>query len=137
MLRAKITDDVVKRLLSGDETEEISIGDVSDVQLYGRMQHRHLTGSDEQSALMIGCKPIVYQSIYWWTLAWIPVVPLKSYAVLPYLESKDGGEYDSYRAVPMSMHRSQVALHYAVSCFVIVASVMLIWWGVHWERSKF
>ncbi len=131
MARPQITDDFVQRLLAGEGTEDISIGDVSDIQLYGRLHRRRLSGADEQAALELGCDPVVYQSISWWTLAWIPVVPMKSYIVLPYLKAKEGAEYNSYRSLPTSMQLTQMALHYIVGWLVVLIVLTVMWWGVH------
>src|SRR5437870_5261889 len=76
-------DAVVRRLIAGQDTEDIVVYDVSDCQLYGRRRYRRLTGESAQSAAAAGCRAEVYQSVYWLTLVYFPVKPLGVYLVLP------------------------------------------------------
>ena len=44
MADSPITEGIIERLMTGVDTEDIYIGDVSDVQLYGQQYLRRLSG---------------------------------------------------------------------------------------------
>jgi len=102
-------DSLVRQLIAGVDTEDIVVYDASDCQLYGKKHYRRLTGELEHAAEAAGCRPEVYQSIYWWTLVYFPVKPLGTYLVLFRRECDDpDGDADQYRAVKLPMDRGQV-----------------------------
>ncbi len=130
MADSPITEEIIKRLVAGVNTRDVHIGDFSDVQLYGRKFRRRLDGIWKESASEVGCEPVVYQSILWWTLVWIPIVSQISYFVMPYRECiPEELETDRYRCLPAPTLGSQVALHYVTGLFVVGAIVLLFWWG--------
>ena len=130
MKDSPITDEIIERLLTGTETKEIRTGDVSDIQLYGKKFRRQLDGPWKAAASALGFQPVVYLSIEWWTLAYIPVVPRQSLFVMPYLEwdNEDEG-MDRYRCLPAPMLRSQMVAHYAIGFLVIMVTVLVFWLG--------
>jgi hypothetical protein len=123
-----ISDEAIHQLLTGEGTEDIYVGDASDLQLYGRRHLRKLSGSIEQSAIANGFETDVYQSIYWWTFAYFPVIPTRSYIVLRYSECKEDPGYDKYRGLPVPTDRTQEWVYFAAGMFVLFATVALAWW---------
>jgi hypothetical protein len=115
----------IRRLIAGEDIEEIVVYDVSDCQLYGRRHRQRLVGELARDAA--GCRPVVYQSIYWLTLAYIPVQPLGTYLVLPRQTCDDpDGDAEQYRAVRLPMDWGQVAFHYAVMLLLLVCVFAII-----------
>ena len=95
-----ISDADVTRLISGKEIETVAFYDVSDQQIYGRKHLRRLTGDYAERASLAGCEPVVYQTVLWWCLVYIPVRPLAIYLVMPCLECDDpDGDADQYRVL--------------------------------------
>jgi hypothetical protein len=130
MKDSPITDEIIERLLTGSETKEIRFGDVSDIQHYGKLFRRDLDGPWKAAASALACHPVVYLSIEWWTLAYIPVVPRQSLFVMPYLDwDKEDLGMDRYRCLPAPMLRSQMVAHYAIGFSVTVVTILLFWWG--------
>ena len=127
MADSPITKEIIERLLSGVDTTDVPIGDVSDEQLYGRKFRLRLNGQWKESASEVGCDHEVYQSILWWTLAYIPIVPLKSFYVMPYREWKeDYPDMDVYRCLPAPTLTTQIVIHYLIGLIVIGVSALLI-----------
>lgn len=113
-------DQALFRLLTGQQVEEIAVYDVSDCQLYGQKCHRRLVGWQAQAAAAVGCLAVVYQSIYWFTLVYIPIWPLGTYLVLPRQSCNDpDGDALQYRAIRLPMDWVQVTLHYTVTLMLL------------------
>jgi hypothetical protein len=110
--------------------EDIVVYDVSDCQLYGRRHRQRLVGEFAQAAETAGCRAEVYQSVYWFTLAYFPVKPIATYLVMPRQTCDDPDEdADQYRGIKIPMDWGQVRLHYAVALsFLIVQLCVLLGW---------
>jgi hypothetical protein len=127
---ALITDAVVQRLISGLETEEIVVYDVSDCQLYGEKHYRKLTGQWAQAAEQAGCEAEVYQSIYWWTLAYIPIWPKGTFQVIRLRVCDDpDGDADKYRAIRVPMDRWQAATHRLIGFTLVLVTIAFFGWA--------
>jgi hypothetical protein len=61
-------DAIIRRLIADQNVEDIVVYDVSDCQLYGRRHRQRLAGELADAA---ECHSVVYQSVYWFTLALI------------------------------------------------------------------
>src|SRR4051794_30868193 len=117
----------IRRLIAGRDVEDIVVYDVSDCQLYGRKHLHRLTGEQARDAEAAGYRPVVYQSVYWFTLAYIPVKPLGTYLVLPGQTCDDpDGDAAQYRAVRLPMDWGQAAFHYAVAVTLTVLVIALV-----------
>jgi hypothetical protein len=115
---------LIRRLTTGTDTEDIAVYDVSDRQLYGCRNYRQLTGEFAQLAALAGCRPEVYQCVYWLTLAFFPIRPLGTFLVLPRQECDDSdGDAQQYRAVRMPMDWGQVSRHYLVAFTILLGVV--------------
>lgn len=127
-----INDGIVRRLIDGADTETLIFYDVSDCQIYGHKHKRKLTGTLATDAESAGCIPIVYQSVLWFCLVFVPVWPLGTYFIIPRAECDDpDGDADQYRGIRAQWDSSQVIAH----CGALVACVLAIgalfvwcWW---------
>jgi hypothetical protein len=128
------TDSVVRQLIDGIHTEDIVVYDVSDRRLYGRSRLRRLTGELAQAAEAAGCRPEVYQSVYWLTLAYFPVKPLGTFLVLPRQTCDDSdSDAEQYRAIRIPSDWRQVGVHYAIAFAIVLG---LICGVVAWQVSQ-
>ena len=127
-----ITDGIVRRLIDGADTETLAFYDVSDCQIYGSKHKRKLSGALATDAESAGCVPIVYQSVLWFCLVFIPVWPLGTYFIIPRAECDEpDGDADQYRGIRAQWDSSQVIVHYwalAAHVLAIVALVVWCWW---------
>ena len=115
-----VTDALIQQLIAGSGIEDLVFYDVSDCQLYGRKHLRPLTGEFARSAVDAGCEPVVFQSVLWLTLVFIPVWPLGVYVVLPRRECDDpDGDAEQYRGLRVPWDENQIAYHYLIT-FVLV-----------------
>ena len=131
--RSPIGDDVVARLIDGRDTETLAFYDVSDCQIYGRKHRQKLSGVLADAAKSAGCEPIVYQTVLWWCLVYMPVVPLGTYFVIPCVECDDpDGDAEQYRGVRAELDSSQIAVQYSV-VVALLTVVGLVW---SWLRSR-
>lgn len=135
MADSPITDEIVRQLITGEGTEDLVISDLADCQLYGWKYRRRLTNEQRESAIHHGFDPVVYQSIYWWTIAGFPVNPRQSYYVLPYRESVDGLDTDRYRCLVSPQQAWQVATHFGLGIGILVVIGTLIWWKLVYGMS--
>ena len=129
-----ITDNHVSRLIVGKDIKSIAVYDVSDQQLYGRKHFRRLSGSLADQAKSAGCEPLVYQSVLWWCLVYMPVLPRGVFFVLPCKECDDpDGDALQYRAIPVRWDWPQVRLHYLVAYLplLLLACGLGAWWWLH------
>jgi len=127
-------DVLIRRLIAGSDVEEIVVYDVSDCQLYGRRYRLKLTGDLALSAEDAECEPVVYQSVYWFTLAYFPFKPLGTYLVLPRKTCDDpDGDADQYRAVRLATDWRQIAVHYIIAVLLMSACVLSI---LAWQRFR-
>ena len=124
-----VSDADVKRLISGKDIETLAFYDVSDQQIYGRKHLRRLTGDFAEAAKLAGCEPVVYQSVLWWCLVYIPVRPLAVYLVIPRLECDDpDGDADQYRGFRVDWDSRQIACHYLVTLGLLATCAFGVWW---------
>ena len=122
-------DAAIRQLIAGRAVEDIVVYDVSDCQLYGRRRRQWLAGELAQAAEAAGCRPVVYQSVYWFTLAYIPVRPLGTFLVMPRQTCDDpDGDAEQYRAVRLPMDWGQVAFHYAVVLMLLACVLAVVAW---------
>ncbi|MBX3449944.1 MAG: hypothetical protein KF777_10315 [Planctomycetaceae bacterium] len=125
---------LIRQLIAGSDVEEIVVYDVSDCQLYGRRYRQKLRGDLARAAEDAECEPVVYQSVYWFTLAYFPFKPLGTYLVLPRKACDDpGGDADQYRAVRLATDWCQVAVHYLIAVLLLVTAVLSV---LAWQRFR-
>jgi hypothetical protein len=123
----------IRRLVDGQDVEEIVVCDVSDCQLYGWRDHEQLDDALAAKAEAAGFLPEVFQGVYWFTLVYFPLVPLGTYLVLE-RQTVDGpdGDADRYRAVRLAMDPAQVAWHYAIAIGLLLsiaaATIAVVAW---------
>ncbi len=123
-----ISDDVVARLIDGNDTETLVFYDVSDRQIYGRKHRRNLTGALADSAHAAGCCPTVYQTVLWRCLVYLPVLPLGVYFVIPCIECDDpNGDAEQYRGIRARWDSRQIAFHYGVLFSLLGAVGIAVW----------
>lgn len=124
---------IVERLIAGIETEDLVFNDVSDHQLYGRKNRIRLTGEAAKLAEDAGCDSIVYQSVLWWCLVFIPLVPLGVFAVIPKLKCDDpDGDVDQYRGIRMAWDWNQIGIQYGVvfgTALLLAAIAYRLWFA--------
>jgi hypothetical protein len=137
-VREPEVDSLIRQLISSVDTEDIVVYDVSDCQLFGRKHYRRLTGELAQAAEVAGCRPEVYQSVYWWTLVYFPVKPVGTYLVMPRQECDDpDGDADQYRAVKLPMDWDQVRREYLIAFSVAFALIFgVICAVVVWQAAR-
>jgi len=124
-----VLDENVRRLISGKDVETLAFYDVSDEQLYGRKHRRRLSDDLAEDARLAGCEPVVYQSVLWWCLVYIPVRPLAVYLVMPCLECDDpDGDADQYRGIRVKWDSRQIACHYLVTFGLLSTCALAVWW---------
>ena len=124
----------IGRLIAGRDVEDIVVYDVSDCQLYGRRHRQRLVGELAGAAKAAGCQAEVYQSVYWFCLAYFPVKPLGTYLVMERQTCDDpDGDAEQYRAVRVPMDRRQIAVHYAVATILVLGAVGVV---VLWLTSR-
>lgn len=132
---AGISDETIDQLLSGKDVDDLVFYDVSDCHLYGRKNTRRLQGKEAERAVAAGCEPIVYQSVLWWCLVFIPVRPIGVYVVMPRTECDDpDNNADQYRAIRVRRDRGQIALHYLVTICLIAIAIIAIRWLVTFQN---
>jgi hypothetical protein len=128
------SDNIVDRLITASNVEDLVFYDVSDCNLYGRKRAQRLTGTLAERATAAGCDTLVYQSVLWWCFVFIPVFPRGVYTVIQKLECDDpDGDADQYRAIRVTWDWQQVGTQ-----FLIVASVLAltISGGWFWISSR-
>lgn len=114
----------IRQLISGKDVETIVVYDVSDCQLYGRRHRECLTGELAKAAEEAGCEPVVYESVYWFTLAYIPIKPLGVYLVMPRRVCDDpDGDADQYRAIRLPDDWDQIRVHLVVGAGALCATL--------------
>jgi hypothetical protein len=124
-----ISDEVIGRLISGEDVDDLAFYDVSDCQLYGRKHARRLRGKDAERAVAAGCEPIAYQSVLWWCLVFIPVRPIGVYVIMPRTECDDpDGDAEQYRGIRIPRDTAQITVHYFVTLCLVVIAILAIWW---------
>jgi hypothetical protein len=122
-------DAFIRRLIAGSDVADIAVYDVSDRRLYGRKHYRRLTGELAQLAQTAGCLPQIYQSVFWFTLVYLPLIPLGVYLVLPRVTCDDpDGDALQYRALKVPTDRWQIALHYVIGGLlgIIILTVFML-----------
>ena len=131
-LPAVIDSSIIERLITGDRTEDLVFYDVSDHQLYGRKHQRKLTGEIAQRASDAGCECIVYQSVLWWCVVVIPIIPLDVYAVIPKTVCDDpDGDADQYLSIRLQWDWCQIAFQYTIVLVVMLPFAFIAfryWW---------
>lgn len=121
-------DDIVDRLITASNVEDLVFYDVSDCNLYGRKNSQRLSGNVADRATAAGCDTLVYQSVLWWCIVFVPVFPLGVYTVIQKLECDDpDGDADQYRAIRVAWDRQQVGTQ-----FLIVASILGLTFSGAW-----
>ena len=131
-LPREITDELIDRLIAGEQIESICVYDVSDYLLYGCKKRRKLTGDTAVAANEAGCEPVVFQTIYWFCLVGIPLWPMGTYVVLPQKACDDpDGDAEQYRAILVQTDKQQIAWHYGIVVmgFAILGIAIWIWLG--------
>jgi hypothetical protein len=125
-----ITPELLRQLLAGEGTRELIIGDVSDIQLYGKKHCLRLKGAMATQAEQAGLEPEVYQAALWWTLVGIPVWPQTTCLVLAQKETakKLALDDDRFRILPIARDHGQIRRHYRNAAVVLVVSIALISW---------
>jgi hypothetical protein len=120
-------DGMIRRLIAGQDIDDLIVYDVSDCQLYGQKRFRRLTGEFAAAAEANACMPEVYQSVYWFTLAYMPLKPLGVFLALPRQSCDDpDGDALQYRVLRLPTDRLQIALPYAVGVLILAASGALL-----------
>jgi hypothetical protein len=118
----------IQRLISARDIETLVVYDASDCQLYGRKHRQLLKGDLAQLAEDAGCCPEVYQSVYWWTLVYLPVKPLGVYMVMPCKTCDDpDGDADQYRGIRVPNDWMQISFHLLIGVLNIVCVALIIW----------
>ncbi|TWU01013.1 hypothetical protein Pla52n_43840 [Stieleria varia] len=130
----EISPAIVERLIAGSETDSLVFYGVSDHQLYGRKNRIRLSGDVAKLAEDAGYDPIVYQSVLWRCLVFIPVVPLGVFAVIPKLECDDDPDRDAdqYRGIRMAWDWSQIRIQYGVvfgTALLLAAIACRLWFA--------
>lgn len=119
----------IDRLVRGHGVRVFHIYDVSDCQLYGCKHKRALPFSLARLVVTDGYAPVLYQSVYWFCLVYVPILPFGTYLILTQrdeLQAKSDAEV--YRGVRIPTDWNQVASHWAISCAVIgVAAIATMW----------
>ncbi|MEM6330130.1 MAG: hypothetical protein AAF790_07770 [Planctomycetota bacterium] len=116
-----IGDDLVRRLIAGDGTEEIAVADVSDNLFYGKKNCRRLEGTLAQQAEAAGLRTDVYQAVYWWCIMSVPVVPRGVYVVIEVAQNDYAA--DCYRVARVAWDVQQVRVH---ATFAWASLLMLV-----------
>lgn len=124
-----LTRDIIERLVAGQGVEDLVFYDVSDQQLYGRKNCQRLTGEVARRASESGYDTIVFQSVLWWCLVFIPIVPLSVYTVIPKLECDDpDGDAAQYRGIPLGWDWRQITIQYMIVAIILGLIAALVWW---------
>ncbi len=124
-----ITDSDVRQLIHGADIETLAFYDVSDCQIYGRKHRRKLTGRLADAAKAAGCQRVVYQTVLWWCLVYMPVFPLGVYFVIPCVECDDpDGDAEQYRGIRAQWDFGQITLHYIVMLSLLLGAGVATWW---------
>ena len=121
-----ISDNEIRSLFS-ENAQTIEQYDVSDCILYGRKFRRRLSGELAAAAEQLGCEPIVYQSIYWLCLVFIPIWPLAIYVVAPCRDPIEIGDSVKYRCLLTEWDSRQVATYYIVAVGAILTACFVVW----------
>ena len=94
----------------------------------GTTKKRKLQGIDSERLTAAGLAPNVYLAIRWWCLLFIPVVPLKAYAVADY-NSIDRPFSDPHsRAFPVSMDWRIAFIQAAVGLGAVAITLTIGLW---------
>src|SRR5690606_38968616 len=100
--------DLWSRLVRGENVEEFRVYDVSDRILYGSKDRRELPDPLATLARSSGLEPVVYQSIYWFCIVFIPFYPLGTYSVIPYADFDEEDDAERYRGIRIEWDWKQV-----------------------------
>lgn len=119
--------DSIDRLVAGRDVVDIVVCDVSDRQLYGCRNRQRLSGELAQAAEAADCEADVYQSVYWFTVAYMPVVPLGTYLVMPrHMRDDHTDDACRFRAVRVPSDRGQIAMHYIIATLILAFTFTVI-----------
>ena len=125
---------IVDRLITASNVEDLVFYDVSDCNLYGRKNAQRLTGTLAERATAAGCDTLVYQSVLWWCCVFIPVFPLGVYTVVQKLECDDpDGDADQYRAIRAAWDWQQVATRFLMVVCMLGVTISGVWF---WFSSR-
>ena len=111
-----ITDDMVRQIIAGEEVETIVVPFNSDLELHGWKHRRRLAGELREAALAAGLEPYACQSVYWFCVLFVPLVPRGVYVVMRHRTPDDdderaGDDAHRYRALPADWDHTQVLWH--------------------------
>lgn len=119
--------DLLSRLVHGDNVEEIRIYDVSDCILHGSKHSHELQEPLATMARSNGLEPIVYQSVYWFCIVFIPFWPLGTNLIIPYADFDEEDDAERYRGIRIEWDWKQVVLHWLVGpCLVTIISAFAL-----------
>ena len=96
--------------------------------IYGRAKAEDLVGADRLAAEQAGLLPRSYQVIKWFTVGFLPVVPLGTYRVVKVKQGFWTFDAPQYSMWKVAWDWGQVARHYAVgySFFVVLFLLTLL-----------
>ena len=127
-------DDIVDRLITASNVEDLVFYDVSDCNLYGRKNPKRLSGHIAHRATAAGCDTLVYQSVVWFCVVFIPVFPLGVYTVIRKLECDDpDGDADQYRAIRVAWDWQQVGTQFLIAASILGVTICGAWF---WFSSQ-
>ncbi len=122
--RPRIANEVIASLIAGGEIEIVECLDLAGPHLVGGKFRQRLNAEQAKRASEFGGDSLVFQSVLWWCLLFIPIRPLGVYVVLPYLDFDEKDFPKRYRAVRVDWDMWQIAVHY--SFFIVFLAVILL-----------
>jgi len=102
-------------------------------QLYGYKNPRYLEGPEALRATQAGLHPVSYQAVHWFTIFFVPVVPLGVYRVVAAQDATFGQRYEM---TPAAWDWRQILGHYlwgvaGLACIPLgLVAIILLGWGV-------
>jgi hypothetical protein len=83
--------------------------------LYGHAKKQELFGDERIEAERGGYLPYSYQVIKWFTLAWLPIIPLGTYRVMKEKVGFWTPKLPHYKLFPADWDWAQVLRHYLIA----------------------
>ena len=94
--------------------------------IHGRSKKEDLVGDERLAAEQAGYIPCSYQAIQWFTILFMPVIPLGTYRVMKIRQGFFTLDAAQYRMVRIEWDWRQVLLHYLVAYSWVVAILIIL-----------
>lgn len=94
------------------------------ITTYGHKNKQQLSASERIDLEQAGYRPEAYQAVKWFTILWLPIIPLGTYRVMEVAGSRQsklgGGSRSRLGLVRVPWDWTQVVSHYALGWGIVL-----------------